>query len=187
MNSNPYQYRPLEGPNALRLVGIQSALNFDQPLELTIFHACLDDSPLYAALSYEWNNERPWRLIDCNGSSSILVTSNCHNALRRLRRKKNVQILWVDAICINQADTQERNSQVSMMIDIYRSANRTFVWLGDGELGSDSVLKFTRRASFFYRHPWLRRLLLYNGIQSWNSLGTGTLNLFKTFGLAESY
>lgn len=173
MNSNPYQYRPLNGPNTIRLVGIQPAVDPDQSLELSIFHACLDDSPRYGALSYEWNGERPWRLVDCNDSSSILVTPNCYAALARLRHKTRIQVLWVDAICIDQADVKERNSQVSKMIDIYQSADRTFVWLGNNDSGSDRALKFVRRASFFYRHPWLKRLLLYNGIQSWNKLGTG--------------
>ena len=177
MNSNPYPYRSLERPNAIRLIRIPPALESDQPLRVSIYHTSLDDLPVYAALSYEWKNEKPCRLIDCNDSFSILVTSNCYNALKRLRGKKKTMILWVDAICINQTDTEERNSQVSMMIDIYRSARFTCVWLGKGGLGSDRALKFIRRASFFYRHPWLQRSLLYNGILSWNRLGTGTLNM----------
>lgn len=173
MNSNPYEYEPLDGPNAIRLIAIQPAVDVRDLLDIVIFHASLNDSPDYAALSYVWNDEEPWRLVDCNSSYSILVTPNCYAALTRLRLRKKLQILWVDAICINQADIRERNSQVSMMIDIYRSADRTFVWLGDNDSGSDRALDFARRASFFYRHSWLRRLLLYNGNRSFNNLGTG--------------
>jgi hypothetical protein len=39
-------------------------------------------------------------------------------------------VLWVDAICICQADTKERNIQVSRMADIYRSAERVISWSG---------------------------------------------------------
>jgi hypothetical protein len=40
--------------------------------------------------------------------------------------------LWVDAVCINQQDTQEQSSQVAMMAEIYSGARRTIVWLGEG-------------------------------------------------------
>jgi Heterokaryon incompatibility protein (HET) len=40
--------------------------------------------------------------------------------------------LWIDAICINQDDIDERNEQVRMMGNIYQKAERVTVWLGDG-------------------------------------------------------
>ncbi|KAL8865651.1 MAG: hypothetical protein Q9198_009221, partial [Flavoplaca austrocitrina] len=42
-------------------------------------------------------------------------------------------ILWADAICINQADIEERSSQVGFMGDIYRCGNRLHVWIGTVE------------------------------------------------------
>jgi hypothetical protein len=38
--------------------------------------------------------------------------------------------MWIDAICINQADTEERNWQVSLMSSIYTRAIRVIAWLG---------------------------------------------------------
>lgn len=38
---------------------------------------------------------------------------------------------WIDAICINQDDTEEKNQQVSMMGDIYTKSVTTWVWLGE--------------------------------------------------------
>lgn len=38
--------------------------------------------------------------------------------------------LWIDAICIDQEDTSERNAQVAIMSRIYSSAKRVIVWLG---------------------------------------------------------
>jgi hypothetical protein len=40
--------------------------------------------------------------------------------------------LWIDALCINQDDTQERSNQVSNMREIYHRAKRVVVWL-DGD------------------------------------------------------
>jgi hypothetical protein len=39
-------------------------------------------------------------------------------------------MLWVDALCINQEDTTERNHQVMQMGAIYEKAKRVVVWLG---------------------------------------------------------
>jgi hypothetical protein len=39
-------------------------------------------------------------------------------------------LLWADAICINQSDINERNTQVKLMGEIYRTATRVHVWLG---------------------------------------------------------
>ena len=39
-------------------------------------------------------------------------------------------MFWVDAICINQADIDERSAQVKIMKIIYESADTVFAWLG---------------------------------------------------------
>ncbi|KAI1182979.1 heterokaryon incompatibility protein-domain-containing protein [Nemania serpens] len=39
-------------------------------------------------------------------------------------------LFWVDAICINQEDRQEKGWQVGMMKDIYSQANEVRIWLG---------------------------------------------------------
>jgi hypothetical protein len=59
----------------------------------------------------------------------FLIRKNLFNALLHLRLKRP-RALWIDAICINQADIQERNAQVSLMAFIYRRATRVVVWLG---------------------------------------------------------
>lgn len=42
--------------------------------------------------------------------------------------------LWIDAVCTNQKDDEERNAQVTMMSNIYTSCQHVFVWLGECEL-----------------------------------------------------
>lgn len=54
--------------------------------------------------------------------------------------RQQVLPLWIDAICINQGDVGERNSQVAQMSIIYRQAIWVTVWLGEpasGQLGRD--------------------------------------------------
>ncbi|KAF9630683.1 Heterokaryon incompatibility [Lasiodiplodia theobromae] len=40
-------------------------------------------------------------------------------------------MLWIDAICINQADNEEKNLQIPLINRIYFQAERTLVYLGD--------------------------------------------------------
>lgn len=60
------------------------------------------------------------------------VTANLHSALRRLRAER-VDRVWVDALCINQHDDEERSHQVRRMSAIFRKANQVAVWLGDAQ------------------------------------------------------
>jgi len=60
----------------------------------------------------------------------LQITTNLDSALRHLRKPHNAIRLWIDAICINQADTNERSEQVRQMRDIYMYASKVIIWLG---------------------------------------------------------
>lgn len=61
----------------------------------------------------------------------FIVTTNLSRALYSLQRENSHRILWIDAICIDQDDMNERSSQVQLMRDIYKAPIETAVWLGD--------------------------------------------------------
>ncbi|GIZ46884.1 hypothetical protein CKM354_000999000 [Cercospora kikuchii] len=90
----------------------------------------------YEALSYTWGTSQKGRTV-CyrsgrNGRTTVPVTDNLFKALRGLRpRRGKPRIIWIDALCINQADLQERSAQVRFMPDVYRWAEVVNVWLGD--------------------------------------------------------
>ncbi|TGO12189.1 hypothetical protein BTUL_0093g00380 [Botrytis tulipae] len=86
----------------------------------------------YEALSYEWGSPRDRRMIFINGRK-CLVRANLWSALNRLRNEYTERILWVDALCINQYDTFERNHQVGQMSKIYEQATRVICWIGVDE------------------------------------------------------
>lgn len=84
----------------------------------------------FAALSYVWGDSSDNETIYVNGHP-MSVTKNLHSALLQLRKRLNKGLkLWVDAICINQKDIDERNLQVKRMGDIYREALKVIAWLG---------------------------------------------------------
>jgi len=58
------------------------------------------------------------------------VTTSLETALRYLRCKDRPGVMWVDALCINQADLEERAEQVQRMKQIYESAKAVVGWLG---------------------------------------------------------
>jgi Heterokaryon incompatibility protein (HET) len=103
----------------------------------------LDSCPRYEALSYTWGaamNTRPIKIDD----EILDVTRKLRCALRHLRSPSRPRLLWVDAVCINQEDLDERTEQVSIMRDIYRSAIRTIVWLGPASKDSEIALSICR-------------------------------------------
>lgn len=58
------------------------------------------------------------------------IGKNLAEAIRHLRYEHDERVMWIDAICINQADTSEKNVQVPLMGRIYSSAQRVVAWLG---------------------------------------------------------
>lgn len=65
------------------------------------------------------------------------VTRNLEALLRAFRLRNTHRILWIDAICINQADAAEKTHQVGDMSSIYSAASDVLVWLGEADLFSD--------------------------------------------------
>jgi hypothetical protein len=89
----------------------------------------LQSAPTYEALSYTWGEAVLSRKIICNGSS-LQVTSNLHDALQYLRQIDGERIVWIDAVCINQTNDQERTAQVKIMKNIYSNSDHVVIWLG---------------------------------------------------------
>lgn len=90
----------------------------------------LDTRPFYEALSYEWGPPDSERLPITVQSTTILVRQNLWWAMQHLRQKYETRTLWIDAICINQENTHERNHQVGQMKRIYSEALRVVAWIG---------------------------------------------------------
>lgn len=80
-----------------------------------------DEKPAYTALSYVWGDPTSIREVFVD-NSQIEITENLYTALQHLRHDDEALILWVDALCINQADLAERSAQISQMRQIYQNA-----------------------------------------------------------------
>lgn len=85
----------------------------------------------YDALSYTWGTSEPDKPITANNDRRLLITDNLAKAMRRFRHPTEVVSVWIDQLCINQSNPQERSHQVAMMGKIYRAARKVIVWLGE--------------------------------------------------------
>ena len=107
----------------------------------------------YEALSYVWGSENNQRDIYVQPTDSaginrrLLVTANLYAALLHLRHNLLERALWIDAICINQKDNDEKGRQVQSMAKIYAGASCVIVWLGEAAANSDQALEYIRRAA----------------------------------------
>jgi hypothetical protein len=123
----------------------------ESEIQCELFEHTLQDpgkgTHLYEALSYVWggDSEEP-RSIFIN-KQNLAVTKNLHAALLRLRDRSLERILWIDALCINQKNLEEKGQQVQLMAKIYSKAARVLVWLGETEDNSDIALERIRIAA----------------------------------------
>ncbi|KAK8009845.1 hypothetical protein PG990_008810 [Apiospora arundinis] len=95
-----------------------------------------NENTRFDALSYEWKGKVGTVPVQCN-QDRLLITPNCKAALEVLRKENDTRMLWIDAICINQDDEEERSTQVAMMTSIYETANTVLMWLGQKEKYSE--------------------------------------------------
>jgi Heterokaryon incompatibility protein (HET) len=90
----------------------------------------LDDKPVFEALSYVWGNPEDTDPINVD-DAEFQATKNLIKALKRLRSSNGSRTIWVDAVCINQKDFDERAQQVGIMHLIYEKASSVQVFLGE--------------------------------------------------------
>ena len=136
-----YTYSPLsQRISAIRLVELLPAT--DGHIHCDIHEEDLDSLPKssippcqhieYKALSYTWDTRIYRKFIWCGGML-LPVTQNLYDALLRVRCSDKSVFLWIDAVCIDQNNTQERNRQVNLMRRIYTGASEVIAWLGEEE------------------------------------------------------
>lgn len=83
------------------------------------------------------------------------VSQSTYDIIKRANYNDTVARLWLDSLCINQADVLERNAQVSMMGEIYSAASNVAVWLGWDDHGeTETVMEVCKSVQSEYN--WLR-------------------------------
>ncbi|PIA96249.1 hypothetical protein CB0940_10198 [Cercospora beticola] len=181
-------YSPL-APGCIRILQLRPAPRLEDPLVGTLDIVHLNDGTQYEALSYTWGNtfvndekSTAWIEADedrmrldrafsdqpskhgeislCN--STLTTAANLDAALKRLRHSGNDRSLWIDALCINQDNPDERSAQVAQMAQVFAHARQTIVWLGedsiycDGQFVFATCRKYEKNVNSMWRRTWIK-------------------------------
>ncbi|KAF8857795.1 HET-domain-containing protein, partial [Acephala macrosclerotiorum] len=126
--SSPYALSLEDDSRGIRIALLQPG-QWEDPIYCELTKTSLESPLQFEALSYVWAQERGTKSIVLNGLTHT-VTTNLFMALRRLRKHREVRSIWIDALCIDQNNIEERNHQVTLMGNIYWTCTKTIAWLG---------------------------------------------------------
>lgn len=159
-------YRPLEDNHDIRVLEVLPATTPDEPLRARLHHCSIGldmdhamtapsagrfaldvrnlEHPIwYTALSYTWGPPVFEATIHCDGHTKA-ITRTLETALKHFRHRTDSIVLWVDQVCINQDDLEEKKQQIPLMSRIYTRAFNTLIWLGEESTdGSSGTLAST--------------------------------------------
>ena len=146
-----YIYTPLdEKAWEIRLMTLLPG-PFNAPICVTLETKVLSHAniPKYQALSYAWGSELDrlnihvvaGRGVQGVKSAALSVTRNLFEGLKHLRQTRRSTVLWIDQICVDQKNLEERKEQVLRMPDIYSLAQGVIVWLGPEEDDSNVAME----------------------------------------------
>ncbi|CAM1510874.1 Fc.00g083870.m01.CDS01 [Cosmosporella sp. VM-42] len=131
-NEVAYKYIDLKNPNNnIRLLTV-IADDFNTPLRSRLEEVSFKNAPKYIALSYVWGSPESGKSLQID-NRILSIQPNIFDALRRFRAVFGAFTIWIDAICINQSNLDERSAQVSIMRIIYESAGCVFVYFGEDD------------------------------------------------------
>ena len=139
VSTNPTQVRQtastrfsplLHNGDSFRLLRVLPSLSHGSPIRCELNTASISrERNKYIAGSYVWGPPEPTMSILVDGGH-FQVRENLFRFLKAFRSRYKTQVIWLDAICINQDDIQERSHQVQEMKRIYSGAKCVYSWLG---------------------------------------------------------
>ena len=122
-----YEYKRLD-TNQIRLLKLSRCFPGSR-IHASLVNVSIMDLPAYEGISYVWG--------DATATHSIIienfefpVSEKVYEILHEKSSTLTTRLLWIDWICINQADLGERGQQVGLMRQIYGKASRVTVCLG---------------------------------------------------------
>lgn len=142
-----YKYAGLQN-NEIRIATLlpcgHGSLEDDSVIEIRLKIYQLSNLPHYRTLSYCWGVGPADRSCRCKSTTSssaghLWISGNLEQALIHIRSREEV-LLWVDQLCINQQDEEEKRRQVQLMRQVYTKASEVIVWLGHAE--AETALAF---------------------------------------------
>ncbi|KAL2163257.1 hypothetical protein VTH06DRAFT_5313 [Thermothelomyces fergusii] len=103
----------------------------------------LESPPPYIAISYCWDpvSTQKGMVLDLQGFSiSETVLEVLYKLQAWQQATESNELIWIDQVCINQNDYDEKLDQMYRMGEIYYKAEKVFVWLGPPAHQSDLAI-----------------------------------------------
>ena len=110
--------------------------------------------PPHEALSYIWGDLAHPNSMVVDGKD-LRITRNLSCARLQLRRADRPRELWIDALCINQSNAEEKTQQVRKMHRIYSLASRVIIWLVESDSDSDLAIACLQRIRSMQFHAFM--------------------------------
>ncbi|KAI0409933.1 heterokaryon incompatibility protein-domain-containing protein [Xylaria palmicola] len=178
--AQPFKHNPLNLVKAeIRLVRVRPSEC--KSFQCSIEHVAINGCPPYHALSYNWGPELVSRTLTIDGHPYGIWENlwefwdhlyTCEDLGRRSGDSDGSSeiYLWIDQICIDQDNDQERNHQVELMTSIYRRAESVVIWVGSEDHESWRAVDFiqnryapwdrvvARAVTAFFARPYWSRL-----------------------------
>ncbi|KAH8587273.1 heterokaryon incompatibility protein-domain-containing protein [Bisporella sp. PMI_857] len=148
--SGAYRYQPLNlAQTQIRLFRLRNTQSGDALTGALEVHV-LEAAPPFKALSYIWGPTGGEKDLIVDGRM-LQVRSNLYDFLVSYQTRTQVYYtaafceysdyaqspneawLWIDQLCIDQQNHQERSHQVRLMGAIYRQARQVVTWLGQDD------------------------------------------------------
>jgi hypothetical protein len=131
-----YYYSSLQpGTAAYRLLKLERS---STGISYQIVTRSLKKPPPYEAISYRWGSSAITSAIAI-GDTYLGITDSIAAILKAMAPHSGYRYLWIDFVCINQEDLFEKDSQISLMREIYSQAAHVIAYLGDAP-GNDNAL-----------------------------------------------
>ena len=123
-----YCYEPLDVlTDEIRLLRVSKRYPWSKPV-IKICEHPLEKAPPYDAISYTWDNQEMDQTLQLH-KGIIKTTKNVVHIISKRASWMQARYLWIDAICIDQSNILEKQSQIRKMRDIYTFAKRTIAWI----------------------------------------------------------
>ena len=141
-----FQYHQRLEEREIRLIQLEIGSRQDEIVVQLSHKRINDDTIKYHALSYVWGSKSDAVTIKCD-NRPLLITQNLHKALVQLREDGLRIPIWVDAVCIDQQNLDERARQVRLMRQIYSQAETVHVWIGEETANTEAGVELLHRTA----------------------------------------
>ena len=130
-SSQGLPYRPLDANRReIRLLILKKRSHSSMGrVEANLVYTSLACPIAYETVSYCWGDPSLRASILVNGRL-VDVPASAETMLSTVSNDNKERTVWIDAVCINQNDKDERGHQVSIMGSIYRQCTRNLIYLG---------------------------------------------------------